>query len=414
MMTNCFKVILLLYHLLQFSASGNVRVTFEKCEWKGFTCKSSIELPERIDVTFQCNSTVTGQDIEIYIWSFNAPNTIASLTIQDCEKVHLHFACGDNKAIQWLKVRNVETLEIMQPTVTQNPRKVYFENITSIATLPADSFSQMKNLRYRPSCGFATNELEGIYFKNVFIGNIETAAFRNLSDIREFEWINVAVDKISYAALNIRFADDGVGSITNCSFGILEPLAFQVTADQFSVRGTTIKDLWPSGLNGTSGNFVFTNNTVNNMQSGSIAMLCQTVLIKFNYFKNVESGAFGKISPGLLHDSQTHFGKLQFVYDFKSNTIAHVEDKGIRPDIETYRNVASYLNYTENFLQCSCESLSWYGADINLGFGYSVLKDFNMMILNPQNKNNCNFRPCMCFTGSAPENASATLIPAVF
>lgn len=406
--------IIVLFHLLQLGELASVRVNFEKCEWRGFTCKSSVELPERIDVTFQCNDTVTGQDIEIYIWNFNSPTTIASLTIENCEKVHLHFSCGDNKAIQWLKLRNIRNLEIMQPTLTQNPRKVFFENITRIDNLLADTFSQMKSLRYKPVCGFTAMELEEIYFRNVSIGNIETAAFKNLSEIRKFEWTDVVVDKVNYGALKIRFVDNGEGLIVNCSLGIVEPLAFQITADRFTIKGTKIKDLWHSGLNGTSSNFIFTNNTVKNLQSGSIAILSQNVVIAFNYFTNVESGAFNKVSPGLLHDSQTHFGKLYFVYDFNHNTIAHVEDKGIRPDIETYRNVASYLNYTENHLQCSCESLSWLGAEVDLGFGYNVLKDFNMMILNPKNKNSCTFRPCMCFSATAPENISAPLTPAVF
>ncbi|KAB0796195.1 hypothetical protein PPYR_10256 [Photinus pyralis] len=398
---------LFLYFFVQLCSPAQVRITFEKCDLKGFTCVASPEVSGRHDITFQCTN-VTGQDIQFYLWAFSAPGTIQSLTLHNCEKVQLSLTCsGDNRPIQWVKFKNIGSLEWLPPNVPHNPPKMIFENISRIEILPRQTFAQIKKIFYKPGCYLPAFDLNALEFRNVNFGTIESGAFDNLSDMTNFEWTNVTVSRIAYAAMKMQFVQGGKGSISNSNLGVLEPMALQFVGDGLSIKNNKIEDLSPSSINGTVYDFEFVNNTVDNLQSSAIAVLSQNTYINNNHFRNVESGAFKKVSPGLLHDSQRNFGTLYFVYDFNNNLFEHVEDKGIRPDIEAYKNVASLVNFTENTLQCSCETISWLGAEVDLGFNYTVLKDFNTMILDPKNKNNCNFNPCMCFGVRSPNKRSS-------
>lgn len=53
-----------------FASSAPVRVTFEKCGVKGFTCENSKEVPNRVDITFACVTNVTTQVSFIYLFFF--------------------------------------------------------------------------------------------------------------------------------------------------------------------------------------------------------------------------------------------------------------------------------------------------------------------------------------------------------
>lgn len=398
--------VLFIYFYIQ-SSSAVVRVLFEKCDFKGFTCVLSPQAAGRHDLTFQCNN-ITGQDVQFYLWAFAAPGTIQSLTFQNCEKLQLSLTCsGDNRPIQWVKFRNIGYLEMMQPNIGHNPPKMIFENISRIETLPRETFIQVKKTFYKPGCFVPVNDLDEIEFRNVTIGTIEPEAFKSLTDMKNFEWKNVTIARINYAALKMQFVEGGKAAITDSNLGVLEPLALQIVGDGLSIKNNKIQDLSPYSINGTIYDFEFANNTIDNLQSSAIGVLSQNTYINNNYFRYVESGAFKKISPGLLHDSQRNFGTLYFVYDFNNNLFEHVEDKGIRPDIEAYKNVASLVNFTDNTLQCSCEAISWLGAEVELGFNFTVLKDFNTMILDPKNRNTCNFNPCMCFGVRSPNKRSS-------
>ncbi|KAF5306682.1 hypothetical protein FQR65_LT07237 [Abscondita terminalis] len=382
--------------------SVTVRVNFEKCDLKGWTCKNSAEISGKHDIVYKCQPNTTTQEIQLWLWQFSAPATITSLTIEDCEKVELSFICSnENKPIQWLKLRNIKNLEIMPVPLVHNPPAIHFENVT-MNKIPRDAFVQIKKTVYKPGCFIPLNDLNSISFKNVKINTIETESFKNLSEMRKFEMENVEINRIEYGAIKLTFDPELVASVKNSNLNVLEPLALQVTGDGLSVSNTHIGDMFGSSINGTIYDFEFLNNTVNKIQAGALAILAKKVYINNNFFKEIESGAFKKITPGLLHDSNRSFGTLYFVYDFNNNLIEHVEDGGVRPDITSYKNVATHMNYTENTLQCSCEAVSWLGAEVDLGFGYSVLKDFNTMILDPANKNVCNFNPCMCFGVRSP------------
>lgn len=303
----------------------------------------------------------------------------------------------------------MKNLNIVAPVITHNPPTVIFENISNIETLPRDTFVQIKKTAYRPGCFTPVNDLESIYFKNVHIGMIQTEAFKNLTNMKNFTWSNVSVSRFAFGAVQLEFVEEACGLVKNFNFGVLEPMAFQITGDGFSLIQGFVADMWATAVNGTIYDFEFQNSTVDNIQSGAIAILSQNVYITDNHFRSIESGSFHKISPGLLHDSQRNFGRLLFTYKFRNNIIDHVEDGGIRPDIEAYKNVAAEVSFTDNILQCSCESLTWMGADIDLGNGFSVLKDFNTLVLDPTNKNKCNFTPCMCFGVRSPYKRNNTL-----
>ncbi|KAF2895526.1 hypothetical protein ILUMI_10649 [Ignelater luminosus] len=395
---------------------STVRVSFEKCGTKGFTCETSKEISNKVDVVYQCaNNTGHGQDITFYVWSFNSPGTITSLTIKNCETLRLSFTCtGENKPIQWLKIQNITYLEIMPAAIANhNPPQIYLENVSFMETLPRDTFTQVKRTAYKPGCINPVNDLNGIFFKNVNIGTIETEAFKTLIDMRNFSWYNVSVKKVNLNAIHLTFEDGARAYMNKCNLDIVEPMGIRITGDGLSITRGRVGNMWGSGINGTIYDFAFNNNTVCNIQSGAISILALNVEMVDNDFQSIESGAFQKISPGLLHDSRRNFGTLMFSYKFSNNLVQRVEDGGIKPDIIAYKNVAAEVTYTDNTLQCSCEGLTWLGADVDLGYGYSVLKDFNTMILDPPNKNKCTFTPCMCFGVRSP-NKKSTAAASVF
>lgn len=404
------NIIVFIYSFVEVCLSASLRTNFEKCDVKGWTCNNSVEVAGKHDLTFRCNTTLTTQDVLIWLWQFASPATITSLTIENCERVELAFGCSaENKPIQWLKLRNIGTVDFLSVPLIHNPPMIIIQNVTNIESIRRDTFLQMKKTLYKPGCFIPITDLHSIVLKDVNIGRIETEAFKNITDMKKFEMENVNINRVEYGAIRLSFEPDVVGLVKNSNIGVMEPLAFQLVGDGFSMLNTKIDNMWGSSLNGTIYDFEFSNNSVSMIQAGAIALLAKNVYMNNNLFRDIESGAFRKISPGLLHDSQRNFGTLYFSYDFKNNLIEHVEDGGIRPDIEAYKNVATHINYTENVLQCSCEAVSWLGAEVDLGFGYSVLKDFNTMILDPSNKNTCNFNPCMCFGVRSPyKRSSAT------
>lgn len=352
--------------------------------------------------------------MQFYLWQFNSPGTITSLTISNCQKLQISFTCiNENKPIQWLKIKDVQHLEIIRPTITHNPPKMIFENIKRLDVLPRETFVQIKKTVYKPGCFIPVSDLNSIIFKNVNIGTIETEAFKYLSDMENFIWENVSVDKVSFGAVKLEFKEKSKALLKGCDLEVVEPMGFQISGPALSMVQSRYGNLWGSSVNGTIYDFEFNNNTVRNIQAGAISVLAQNVYMVDNHFESIESGAFKKIGPGLLHDSQTNFGRLKFIYHFSNNLIEHVQDGGIRPDIEAYDNVSADIVYKYNTLQCSCESLSWMGADVDLGKGFSVLKDFNAMVLDPLNSNKCSFTPCLCFGVRAPKSKHS-LTPPVF
>lgn len=301
----------------------------------------------------------------------------------------------------------------MPALVTHNPPKIYFENIKKIDSLPRHTFSQIKKEMLKPGCFVPVNDLEEIHFSNVNIDTIETEAFYNLTEVKNFSWNNVSVVRVMVNAIKLDFIDGGRGYLSKCNLEIIDPMAFRLTGDGFSITRGHIGDISGCGINGTIYDFEFNNNTIRNIQSGALSILARNVHVMDNHFENIASGAFQRIGPGLLHDSRRNFGKLIFVYRFSNNLIESVDDGGIRPDIIAYKNVAAEVTFSYNTLQCSCEGITWLGADVDLGYGYSVLKDFNTMILDPQNSNICTFTPCMCFGVRSP-NKKGSAAAAVF
>ncbi|KAF5294956.1 hypothetical protein FQA39_LY13319 [Lamprigera yunnana] len=399
------KVVILFLIKIHLSLAA-LTVRFERCDLKGFTCKPSLEVSGRHDITYKCENTTVGQDIQLYLWAHNSVASITSLTIQDCKRLELSFTCsGENKPILWLKLKNITTVEILQANVVHNPPKIIFEDIGNI-TLRREMFTQIRKTLYKPGCFIPSIDLHSITFKNVTIDTIESEAFRNLTDVKEFYMENVRVNKIHFGAVQVQFVPGAAGYLNKSHIGVMEPLAVQVNGDGLSILNSHIEDMWGSSINGTMYDFEFINNTVNLLRSGAISILAKSVYINNNLFRNVESGCLKKITPGLLHDSTRNFGTLYFGYDFNQNVIEHVQDGGVRPDIEAYKNVATHINYTSNTLLCSCEATSWLGAEVDLGFGYTVLKDFNTMILDPKNRNVCNFNPCLCFGVRPPDGVT--------
>lgn len=73
-LTHLLLIVIIAAFYINFSTAA--RISFEKCAWKGFECQNAKEIPNKLDITFHCNTTLTGQVNKIYINYFNLESNL--------------------------------------------------------------------------------------------------------------------------------------------------------------------------------------------------------------------------------------------------------------------------------------------------------------------------------------------------
>ncbi|KAK9880747.1 hypothetical protein WA026_013069 [Henosepilachna vigintioctopunctata] len=148
------------------------------------------------------------------------------------------------------------------------------------------------------------------------------------------------------------------------------------------------------GINGTIETFNLVNNKINTLQAGSISILSKTVNILDNTLEYLKSGCLEKISPGLLVDSHTSFGNLEFIYKFNNNNIINVDAGSLNPDIEAYTKVSTDFIFSYNSFLCTCENIGWLMSKVGHGYNSIALRDFYDIISEDNGSNICSGLSC--------------------
>lgn len=283
---------------------------------------------------------------------------------------------------------------IIKSILTHNPANIRFENISSLGYIPENTFSQIKKQAYKPGCINPSRDLESLSFDRVNIGTVAPRAFNELKDLHNFSWNAVKVDRLQHLAVQLEFNNAGNFSIRKSNLEVCEHLAFKIVGKYGEFVKNSFVDLFPSSINGTVDTFLFELNTVNNLQSYGISILAQNVKMIDNRFEYLRAGAFERISPGLLQDSQRNFGTLKFSYEFSHNYLNFMDAGSINPDMISYNNVAADIKWTRNSLFCSCENLGWLLSGIGHGYGSKLLQDFYQTVMDDGYKNMCSYTSC--------------------
>lgn len=257
-------------------------------------------------------------------------------------------------------------------------------------------FSYFIQVKYHGEA--SQHELQEIEFDTVKIGTIEIHAFHSLQGFRKFLWKNVEVDRIHANAIKIRFNTTekfkGTFSMLNSSIEIMEYLSFQLYSKSAVFIGNKFVEIMSGGINGTLEHFEFSNNVVNTLESGSISILSKNVKIMENNFENLKSGSLEKISPGLLVDSHTNFGLLEFEYKFSNNTVHYLDAGSLNPDVVAYEKVSTKMSLRSNRFFCTCENMGWFMSPIGHGFSSQYLKKFYKTMNEEKNDNTCLGQEC--------------------
>lgn len=311
--------------------------------------------------------------------------------------LRISFLCNSgNLPLKSLKIVNVENLEIIQSVLTHNPLSIRFENIRRIITVPKNTFSQIKHETYRPNCFVPVNDLQEIIFDDVNIDLIATESFRNLTDIENFVWNNITVERIQTNGMQLQTKEKSGILMSNNKLILLEHLAIRLKTNKLSIVNTTLGYLHGSAINGTMDSFIFSFNNVTTMEANSLHILSYDVKLLNNYFYYLHSNALQRISPGLLmFDFDRNFATINFSYEFCYNVIYYADVGGIHPDYAAYKNVASNLTFKYNeLLNCNCKKFGWLIENMEYQHGFQYVKNFYNYILNSNNSIYCKFQQC--------------------
>ncbi|XP_044766839.1 uncharacterized protein LOC123322852 [Coccinella septempunctata] len=385
------ELLLLLCYVFLADAS-QVRILVN-CDRNGFTCNT---LNSKRLVTYQCPSST--QDVIVHLWNFGEPSNTAWLVIKNCETVEIDMSCTSyRRSFESLTILNVTNLKFTRTTTTvKNPTKVVIKNVRNINSIPENTFSVPHMVKYNGET--SQHELQEIEFDHVHVGTIEGHAFHSLRGFRNFTWRNVKVDRLHANAIKITFNMTekyaGEFRMEKSAVEISEYLSFQMYVKKASFLNNEFVEIMPGGINGTVETFNFVDNVVNTLQSGSISILSKTVNIIGNTFNYLKSGSLEKISPGLLIDSHTSFGNLNFQYKFNNNNVIYVDAGSLNPDMVAYTKVATDFFFSYNTFLCTCENMGWLMSSIGHGYSTSSLQKFYETITNRENLNICSGLSC--------------------
>lgn len=330
------------------------------------------------------------------LWNFNAPVETREFQITNCSSVELDVGCTNvGRLIQKLHIKHVGILNftnILYKDRNQLPEHITFENIGLIPEIPTKIFKQMKNpIATSYTCSINTGAIAVNYvkFSYVNIGTISTGAFQNLTDVKNFTWDNVNIDKVEPLGIQVQMENYNTFNITNCLLKNVQYKAFDIKSTKINLVDSDIEEIFPNGFQVTSLEFDFLNNTVHKLHSFGFTILSQNVSFLNNVFVSLKTSALQGIGPGLLQNVFLNFGQLHFTYNFKNNSIYHADIGSLHPDWNAYKNVKSSLNIVFNSLSCECKELAWIVMKDGLGDEFSSLMKFNHHYLDVRNKNMC-------------------------
>jgi hypothetical protein len=390
--TMSFKEVwnMILIFLVALVSCDCARIYFSKCGIGGFSC---VQDNGKIRIAYTCPPNEN--DITFYLWQFRAPVNTESVMIRNCSNLRLSFQCvSDNRPINQLHVINITNLFIVKSTFTHNPVTIIFENIADLEYIPENTFSQIKRRLPLPGCFNPARDFQNLLFKNINIGTVAPKAFNDLKDFYNLTWNKVKVKRLQHLAVEVAFNKSGNFSIRQSYIEVCEHLAFKITGIQAVFVENKFIDIFSGAINGTIGNFVFSMNSVNNLQSYGISILAENVEISYNHFEYLRASAFERISPGLLQNSQRNFGSLKFIYEFNHNFINFMDAASLNPDMQAYDNVATELKFHHNAFFCSCENLGWIFSSIGYGYNTALLGEFYGTIAEEEYKNTCSYTSC--------------------
>ncbi|KAL3284523.1 hypothetical protein HHI36_018681 [Cryptolaemus montrouzieri] len=347
-------------------------------------------------VIHQCPPTT--QDILITLWNYGEPSNTAWVTVKNCKNVEIDMSCTVyRKSFEMLTIENVTNLHFTRSITTKkNPPKIVLKDIKNIPVIPENTFTIPLMMKYTGPA--EEHELQEINFDSVNIGIIESHAFHSLRGFKNFTWNNVTVKDLRPKAITINFNTteqyQGRFLMKNSSMMTMEYLSFQLDTKQAVFRNNTFVEIMPGGISGTIETFNFTNNVIDILQPGSISILAKTVNILGNTFNYLKSGSLEKISPGLLVDSHTNFGNLEFRYTFNNNNIVYMDAGSLNPDIVAYKKVSTNLTFNFNNFLCTCDNLGWLISSNNHGSSTASLKTFYETVTDETASNMCSGLTC--------------------
>ncbi|KAL3284522.1 hypothetical protein HHI36_018680 [Cryptolaemus montrouzieri] len=386
------QVIICSFCFVVFANSSPTRILVS-CDRNGFTCKT---IDSKRHILYQCPPKT--QDVLINLWNYGEPSNTAWVTVKNCATVEIDMSCTSyRRSFESLTIENVTNLHFTRSVTTmKNPAKIYLRDIENIPLIPENTFTIPHMMKYNGPV--VEHEVQGIEFESVNIGTIETHAFHGLRGFRNFTWKNVNVELVHPKAITINFNTtekyQGWFSMTNSTMTILDYLSFQLHVKEAIFENNKFVEIMPGGISGTIENFTYVDNIVDMLQPGSISILAKTVNIFANTFNYLKAGSLSKISPGLLTDSHTSFGNLEFGYKFNNNNIVYMDAGSLNPDMVAYKKVSTNLYFTFNNFFCTCENMGWLISPNGHGSSTTSLKSFYESITNETASNICSGLTC--------------------
>ncbi|CAG9857515.1 unnamed protein product [Phyllotreta striolata] len=389
-----FSLVLAAFSRKIANATQN-RINFSKCDVGGFTCSTNIlNNTTTLLLSFSCPA----KDVTIYVNQFKSPYNMESLEIEDCENVTVSLKSADRRYyFEKLTVKNVGVLTVLAHRLWQTnaPKLVRMENVGYIRTIPSFAFGQSATDdgtatgTTAAAIAGSTSGLRRVFLRNVTVDTVESNAFRLHDACANFTVQNSRINRIQTSGIDVVLDKGGEFLVENTRIDVFEHLALRITGANAEFRNNKLGEMWSSAVNGTIENFKFSHNAVATLEAGAVAILCTRARLSHNRFEYVRSGGFGKISPGLLVESNRNFGQLRFVYEFRGNAIAAMDAGGLNPDFEAYGNVATDVLVKKNALLCSCFNIGWMFAETGHGFDSQRLRPFYDLLTDAGNENVC-------------------------